>query len=92
MKKILLAAFIVTAALFVSGYFEPDYTISYETHYLQAGQTVWEIAQKTIRKSDKRMTLDDYMASVYEANKWQRMPKLEAGDKVVLPIYTEVKK
>ena len=92
-KKILYIAAVVAAAFLVSGWLKPtDYRTEKRIHTVTAGQTVWEIATVYLPKQDKKMTIGEFVHTIYKANNIDPRLYLQPGDKLIIPIITKEEK
>lgn len=91
-EKILYIMAVVVAAFLVSGWLKPaEYLTEKRIHIVTAGQTVWEIATVYLPKQDKKMTVGEFVHTIYKANNIDPRLYLQPGDKLIIPMFKEVK-
>ena len=91
-KKMLFVAAIIAVAFMVSGWLAPkEYRTEKHIHTVAAGQTVWEIATVYLPKQDKKMTIGEFVHTIYKANNIDPRLYLQPGDKLIIPMLKEVK-
>lgn len=91
MKKLaLLAVLLVTAAVFVSGY-GVTRAVTYQSYYVNEGETLWEIASEHMVEQDKTRDVRELIHDIAEYNGLHGKT-LQAGQKIIIPLEKEVKK
>lgn len=69
-----------------------EYVLTREYHRVQAGETVWEIAERNFHRQDRYQNLNEWVYVVRKANSLDKRPFVFANDIIELPIYKEVAK
>lgn len=93
MKKLALITALVAAAVFLSGAFEPQMETTKKIHTVADGETLWNIAWQYMPQQDGTRDVRELVYKIKEANNMPlQTPHIHAGDVLIIPLETAVKK
>ena len=91
-KRLMLIVTLVCFSTLLVGWLKPvDYRTELHTVRVATGETVWEIAEEYINLQDKRMTVGELVDKIYKTNKLNPRLYIQPGQKLIIPVFKEVK-
>lgn len=91
MKKFILFAALVAAAVFVSGYSTTQLTVVTRTHTVISGDTLWDIAWRYMPQQDGTRDVHELIYNIRRANGMERQALIAPGQVLIIPLEVEAK-
>lgn len=86
-KKCLIAAALIGAAVVCAGFYEGDQVQVETVHKVQKGETLWSISEDYLKKNTGgRRYILEFMSGIRELNPWltETKDQIQPGDKITI--------